>query len=79
VCFVGQFFIAPSSWAKPSLLGPGLARVEESAIAATSGRSKREQHRAAVLPYKTMPTCNGILSDDWPTLYQALRAPRSLL
>jgi hypothetical protein len=26
-----------------------------------------------LLSYKTMPTCNGIPSDDWPTLYQAQR------
>jgi hypothetical protein len=26
-----------------------------------------------LLTYKTMPACNGIPSDDWPTLYQARR------
>jgi hypothetical protein len=26
-----------------------------------------------LLSYKTMPTCNGIPSDDWPTLFQAQR------
>jgi hypothetical protein len=26
-----------------------------------------------LLTYKTMPACNGIPSDDWPTLYQAQR------